>query len=117
MYSRGEMVVWLSALLRASRGFGLRAGRRDLRRRHDHLVHRHDGRLSRIDPQLLKDGIRVLPNFSNAAFDVQTSNTTSLSFGPIAEWYERPAGLPAPAFFNNLMHSSYFAADIPAAEK
>src|SRR5215467_13462328 len=62
-------------------------------------------------------GIRVLPNLSNAACDVQTSNTISLSFGPNAAWYERPTGLPAPAFFNNLMHSSYFAADIAAGEK
>src|ERR1700692_2003855 len=62
-------------------------------------------------------GISVFPNLSNAACDVQTSNIISLSFGPNAAWYERPAGLPAPAFFNNLMHSSYFAADIAAEEK
>src|ERR1017187_3624456 len=41
-------------------------------------------------------GISVFPNLSNAACDVQTSNTISLSFGPNAAWYERPAGLPAP---------------------
>src|SRR5215831_11021339 len=62
-------------------------------------------------------GISVFPNLSNAACDVQTSNTISLSFGPNAAWYERPAGLPAPAFFNSLMHSSYFAADNAAGEK
>src|SRR5215467_13052515 len=62
-------------------------------------------------------GISVFPNLSNAACDVQTSNTISLSFGPNAVWYERPAGLPAPAFFNNLMHSSYFEADNAAGEK
>src|SRR6202162_2191469 len=48
--------LWLSALLPANRGFRLLPGRRDLRRWHDHLVHRHHGRLSRIDPELLKDG-------------------------------------------------------------
>src|SRR5450755_3678966 len=62
-------------------------------------------------------GMSVFPNLSNAACDVQTSNTINLSFGPNAAWYERPAGLPAPAFFNNLMHSSYFAADNAAGEK
>ena len=62
-------------------------------------------------------GISVFRNLSNAACDVQTSNTISLSFGPNAAWYERPGGLPAPAFFNDLIHSSYFAADIAAGEK
>lgn len=57
----GGMVLWLSALLAASRGFRLLPGRRDLRRRHDQLVHRHHGRLSRIDPELLKDGHQRLP--------------------------------------------------------
>src|SRR5688572_15245155 len=55
------MVLWLSALLPASRGFRLLPGRRDLRRRHVHLVHRHHARLSRIDPKLLKDGHQRLP--------------------------------------------------------
>lgn len=68
-------------------------------------------------PSCCRIGISVYPNLSNAACDDQTSNTIRLSFGPKHAWYERPGGLPAPAFFNNLMHSSYFAADIPAAEK
>src|SRR5438874_11803203 len=29
-------------------------------------------------------------------------------FGPNAAWYECPAGLPAPGFFDNLMHSSFY---------
>ena len=68
-------------------------------------------------PSCCRMGISVFPNLSNAACDVQTSNTIRLSFGPNAVWYERPDGLPAPAFFNSLMHSSYFAADIPLLEK
>ena len=51
----GGMVRWLSALLFDSRRFRLLRGRRDLRGGHDHLVHRHHHRLSRIDPELLKD--------------------------------------------------------------
>src|SRR5580658_5021670 len=68
-------------------------------------------------PSCCRMGISVLPNLSNAACDDQTSNTIRLSCGPNAAWYERPAGWPAPAFFNTLMHSSYFAADIPLPEK
>src|SRR5229473_8253686 len=62
-------------------------------------------------PSCCRMGISVFPNLSNAACDVQTSNTIRLSLGPKHAWYERPDGLPAPAFFNSLMHSSYFAAD------
>src|SRR3954447_2300557 len=62
-------------------------------------------------------GMSVLPNLSKAFCDVQTSNTISLSFDPNAVWYDRPAGLPAPAFFSRLMHSSYCAADIAAGAK
>ncbi len=55
-YKTGESS---SALRTASRGFRLllwQLGRRDLRSRHDRLVHRHDSWLSRIDPELLQDG-------------------------------------------------------------
>src|SRR3954466_9105116 len=62
-------------------------------------------------------GMSVLPNLSKAFCDVQTSNTISLSLDPNALWYDRPGGLPAPAFFSRLMHSSYCAADIAAGAK
>jgi hypothetical protein len=70
--------------------------------------------------EMIDPAVEVRPLYTPGAgwsCDVQTSNTISLSFGPNAAWYERPGGLPAPAFFNDLMHSSYCAADIAAGEK
>jgi hypothetical protein len=52
----GWGVLWLSALLPASRGLRLLPGRHDRRHRQDHLMHRHHARLSRIDPESLQDG-------------------------------------------------------------